>query len=226
MKSIRIISTILLLVLTGCGGNRHTDVTEEKLNSYSTVTDYFTREEIKDLAKLLDFFNEQICITRGIDKKKIIECYDSFIERIFEMANEGIIDFKIPFEEQQEIYNQISDSLFHQIWGFDIGWKRNSRDTLKHLTYNRNGKYMKFLNKLGKEYDMIKICCEDFRLAGGVSPTWVGEIIMIKEKYNYDLNDMRLQLFVAINYLTWNDGLLRNKEYFDQLIKTRIESKL
>ena len=60
------------------------DNTEKKLNGYSTVTDYFTQEEIKDLAKLLDFFNEQICISSGIDKKNIIECYDNFIRSVYE----------------------------------------------------------------------------------------------------------------------------------------------
>jgi hypothetical protein len=195
------------------------DNTEKKLNAYPTVTDYFTKEEIKDLAKLLDFFNGQICISSGIDKKNIIECYDNFIRSVYEMVPDGYFDFKISFEEQQEIYKQISDSLFLQIWGVVTIVGKNSPDTLKSIDLKRDGKYMKFLNELGKEYEMINNYCEDFRWAGGTSVSMAEEIINIKEKYHYDLNDTRLQLVVAIHYLRWNDGLLRNRKYYNQMIK-------
>ena len=176
------------------------DTTEKKMNDYSTVTDYFTQEEIKDLAKLLDFFNEQICVSFGKDKKNTLECYDHFIRSVYEMVPEGYFDFKISFEEQQEIYKQICDSLFLQIWGVATFVGRNSPDTLKLIDLRGDGKYMKFLNELGKEYEMINTYCENFRLAGGTSVSMVENIINIKEKYHYDLNDTRLQLVVAIHY--------------------------
>ena len=210
MRGIRIISVSLLLLLTGCGGNRQTDTTEYKLNSNSTVTDYFSREEIKVLAKLLDFFNEQICLSRDIDKKRMIDCHDSYNERMFEMAIEGYFDLKISCEKQHEIFNQICDSLYYQIWYFDKDFRRNSPNFW--ASYNSDGKYLKFLDELGKECEMIKKCCEDLRAAGDISPTWVAEFMMIKKGYNYDLTDIRLQLVVALHYLTWNDRLCRIKE--------------
>jgi hypothetical protein len=224
MKSINIISAIFLFMLAGCGENSQTSSTEKKLNSYSTITDYFTQKEIKDLAKLLDFFNEQICVSSGIDKKKIIECYDGFIEKFNERVMEGIIDVKIPFDEQQRMYKQISDSLFHQIWILSSWVGRNSPDTLKSINYNFiDGRYMKFMNELGKDYEMIKEYCEVsvVHLGGGISPSMVEDIMMIKERYNYDLNDIRLQLVVAIHYLTQNDLSTRNKEYYEELLRNR-----
>jgi hypothetical protein len=114
-----------MLFLASCKDN-----TEKKLNDYSSVTDYFTKEEIKDLEKLLDFFNEQICASSGIDKKDIIKCYDNYNEGMMIMASEGYFDMKISFDKQQEIYNQISDGLFHHIWGFSIHQAINSPDTI------------------------------------------------------------------------------------------------
>ena len=143
---------VFLLILSGC-----TYDTGKKLNSNLTITNCFTQEEIKDLAKLLDFFNEHICVSEGIDKKEIIKCYDSFIQRMIETAEAGSLDAQIPFSLQKEIYNQISDSLFNRIWVFGrsrIKW--GEPDTLKHIEYRRDGKYMEFLEELGKEYEMVK----------------------------------------------------------------------
>ena len=200
---------VFLLIFSGC-----THDTEKKLNSYLTVTDCFTPEEIKDLTKLLDFFNEQICISEGIDKKEIIKCYDSFMKRMIETAEAGSLEVKIPFAKQQEMYHQISDSFLNQIWVFGksrISW--DSPDTLIHIDYKRDGKYMEFLKELGKEYEMVKNYREDFVSAGGISPSMSRDILMIKEDYQYDLNDVRLQLVIAIHYLTMNDKFERKERY-------------
>ena len=182
--------------------------------SKKDLTDCFTPEEIKDLAKLLDFFNEYICVSEGIDKKEIIKCYDSFIQRMIETAEAGSLDAQIPFTQQKEIYNQISDSLFNHIWGFGKSRiKLDSPDTLKYITYRIDGKYMEFLNKLGKEYEFVKNYSEDFELAGDISPSMIADILMIKETYQYDLNDVRLQLVIAIHYLTMNDKHKRKERY-------------
>ena len=197
-----------LLILGSC-----TYDTERKLNSNLTVTDCFTQEEIKDLTKLLDFFNEQICVSNAIDKKEIIKCYDSFIKRMSETAETGNFEIKIPFAKQREIYNQISDSLFNQIWCFGKTWRRDSPDTLKSIDYRIDGKYMKFLKELGKEYELAKNYSETLELAYGISPSMVGDILMIKERYQYDLKDIRLQLVMAVHYLTMNDKYERKEKY-------------
>ena len=88
---------VFFLILSSCAYD-----TEKRLNSFSTVTDCFTQEEVKDLAKLLDFFNEHICVSEGIDKKEIIKCYDSFIQRMIETAEAGSLDAQIPFTQQKK----------------------------------------------------------------------------------------------------------------------------
>ena len=196
---ITIFTVAFTLILSGC-----TYDTEKKLHSNSTVTAYFTHEEINDLTKLLDFFNEQICISNGIEKKEIIKCYDSFFKKMLETVEAGNLETKISFAKQKEIYNQISDSLFNQIWAYSKSWKRDSSDSLKFIDFKIGSKYVKFLKELGKEYEMVKNYSETFGIAGGISPSMVEEILMTKERYQYDLNDVRLQLVVAIHYLTIN----------------------
>ena len=199
---------VFLLSWSGCTYN-----TERKLNNNATVTDCFTREEIKDLTKLLDFFNEQICVLKSTEKKKVIECYDGFIERMSKTVETGSFEINISFEKQYEIYKQISDSVFNQIWVFGRSWSRSSPDTLKRIDYRVDGKYVKFLKELGNDYDMIKTYSMSLELAYSLSPSMIGEILMIKEEYQYDLTDIRLQLVVAIHYLTMNDQFERKEKY-------------
>ena len=104
--------------------------------------------------------------------------------------------------------------MFNCIWVFGrsrIKW--GEPDTLKHIEYRRDGKYMDFLKELGKEYEMVKNYREDFGLAGGISVSMSRDILMIKEDYQYDLNDVRLQLVIAIHYLTMNDKFERIERY-------------
>ena len=210
---------VFLLIFSSCT----TYDTEKKLNSNLTVTDCFTQEEIKDLAKLLDFFNEQIGVSKGMDKKEIIECYDSFVERMYETMETGNFDIRISFDKQKEIYNQISDSLFNQIWRFGERhiWERDSpsgtfkySDTLRYIDCRMDGKYAKFLKEFGKENEMAEAYSESLETSGGISPTLIFGILRIKKHHQYDLNDIRLQLVLAIHYLTLNDQYERKEKYY------------
>ena len=213
LKQITKIVIVLLLILSGCSYD-----TEKKLCNSLTVTDCFTHEEIKDLAKLLDFFNEQICVSSGMNKKEIIKCYDSFIERMWKETVEiGGVELKIPYFKQQEVYNQISDSLFNQIWIFIKNRKRNETgtlDTLRTIEYRIDGKYVKFLKELGKEYELAKNYSETLEIFYNISPSMYSDIFVIKEYYQYDLNDIRLQLVLAIHYLTMNDQYQRKEKFY------------
>jgi hypothetical protein len=101
-------------------------------------------------------------------------------------------------------------------------WERDSpsgtfkySDTLKYIDYNRiNSKYPKFLKELGKEYELIKNYSESLETSGGISPIMIGDILIIKKHHQYDLNDIRLQLVLAIHYLTLNDQYERKEKYY------------
>ena len=199
MKKIFYITTLLLLI--GCKNN-----SGKELASFRTITDIFDQLEIADLNIILNFFNDQICSIEN--KANIIECYQSFFERV-ELTNEtGNFDLRISFQKQQEMYNQISEHTFNQIWIFNEGRMLYLREEKSYIfetiEFNSYGKYLKFLKELGKKNKTIKGYYEDWITAGGMSPTVIGSVL--SDYKHYDIRDLRIQLVIAIHYLTLNHG--------------------
>ncbi len=202
----KIYQIIALLVLIGCSTSNR-----EKLESNSTITTVFNKSEIRDLTKILEFFNEQICAAQNVDKNNLLDCFQSFFMRLAEADQTGSIEIRIPYEEQQNMYKQISDSTFNQIWLFEKIWNRHSTDTLKHINYKYDGKYVEFLSALSKEDEVIRNYYENFKALRGISPSMVAELVKNYDFYN--INDIRIRLVVAIHYLTMNDQFERNEKY-------------
>ena len=211
----KIFYIIVLLLLIGCKTNN-----EKKLENNRTVTTIFDKSEIEDLRKILTFFNEQIC-----DNENIIECYQRFLKRVAEQEKEYIIEINIPFQEQLKMYNQINENTFNQIWVFYEMRHRDYPDVLKYLNFNINGKYLKFLKEFGKENIIIENYLDRYRQLGGISMPYSSitkyledydeqGIRRVKDIYeDYDVEDERIQLVIAIHYLTLNDNFERIEKY-------------
>src|SRR5690606_37030705 len=120
-------------------------------------------------------------------------------------------EIKIPFSEQQKLYDSISDSTFNQIWCLGKSWKRDSPDTLKHIGLRYDGKYSEFLKSFGKENKVIQGDYQTFEDAGAISPSMVAGLLFNYE--DYDVRDIRIKLIVAIHYLTMSDQNERKEEY-------------
>ena len=141
---------IALVILIGCSGSN-----QENLESNSTAINIFNKSEIRDLTRILEFFNKQICTNQHLDKNNLNDCYQSFFERISEVEKIGNIEIKISFDEQKKMYAQLNDSTFNQIWTFSKGVNQFSNDTLQQIEIKYDCKYVDFLNQLGKDYDVI-----------------------------------------------------------------------
>ena len=200
MKILYII--IAFFIFIGCS-----TINDDSFESNPTISNVFSKSEIKDLKTLMIYFNEQICVTQQIEITKISDCYQSFFKRMSQATSAGDINIKIPFDDQQNIYKKISKTTFEEIWDFGKSWKPNSSDTLKHIHFKYDGKYMRFLEELGKDDKMIKYYLEAFKSAGDMSPSMVSPLLMNYE--NYNIEDIRIRLFVAIHYLTLNDKIKR-----------------
>ena len=164
------------------------------------------------MRKILTFFNEQIC-----DNENVIECYQSFLKRVAEQQEECIdIEINIPFQEQLKMYNQINENTFNQIWDFN-----SSAD---YPDFNINGKYLKFLEKFGKKNIIIEQYLDRYMSCRCTSVPFFSIVIYLEDfdeqgsrrvKYiyeDYDVEDERIQLAIAIHYLILNDKFERHRK--------------
>jgi hypothetical protein len=184
---------------------------QEKLNDNSTIKTVFNDIEIQDLETILEFFDSKICETENIDESNISDCYQSFFERMAQYEKTGIIEFRIPFEDQENIYEIINQTTFNEIWTFGKSWKRESDQAFKYLSYNLNGKYVEYLEELGNENKIIKNYIETLYGAGDISPIMFANVLMGYK--NYDITDIQIRLMIAIHYMTLNDQEERNEKY-------------
>ncbi|MBS2211989.1 hypothetical protein KEM09_11270 [Carboxylicivirga mesophila] len=184
---------------------------QQKMELDSTINHLFNQSEIKDLETILNFFNNQIARFIGQSSENEELCYLKFLEIMTTPPDTACFDVPISFEEQLEMYSQISDTTFNQIWVFHESMKKNSTVTNKRLELTFHGKYQLFLKQLGNEYKFLKNYHESLRAMRCLSASmWWNPIVHHKE---YNLNDIKVRLFIAIHYLTINDQNKRREKF-------------
>ncbi|MEP5338330.1 MAG: hypothetical protein ABJL44_09935 [Algibacter sp.] len=160
--------------------------------SVTELDNNFTTEQISDLNKITSFFKNQVCLNTNADFKK---CYRQIPHEYLEATGSGFWD-SITFEKQQELYREISESTFNEIWCL-------CRAELKNICAITKGKYQKYLTELGKTNPVIAKYAKNI-LASGIFD--FGKVIhysnVINDKKHFDLNDPNIQLILAIHYLS------------------------
>ncbi|MFC0878884.1 hypothetical protein ACE01N_19985 [Saccharicrinis sp. FJH2] len=204
MKKILLIAYCFLII--SCSSTRKDD-----LKSNVTIREVFNDQEIKDLTVILNFFEEQIASQIRNEAPDKLDYFENYLAQLTSAAKSGELILKIPYIKQEEMYNQISDSTFKQIWTFGKYWKYQSTDTLKYLVYNQNGKYIRFLSKLGENDPIVQSYYQTFIDFGDLAPTMIANILMRYKELN--LSDVRIRLMIAIHYLTINDQFERKEKY-------------
>ena len=204
MKKICYIVTLLFLI--GCLNS-----CQKRLESSSTLTEIFNESEIQDFSKILEFFDNEVCESEKVDSNNIYDCYKIFFKRMSQAVETGNIEIKIDFDSQKKLYNKISDSTFNQIWWFGKSWSEKKVDTLKYIDIRYDGKYVVFLNKLGRDYQVIEDYHKRFEAFGAITPSMINEIFVNYDQY--DIKDERVRLMIAVHYLTIYDQYLRKEKY-------------
>jgi hypothetical protein len=183
---------------------------EKKLSEISEINEVFTHTEIEDLELLYNFFCESICLDNN---ESIINCYKTFLKSCGDSAEQnGSLFLPFSFDKQLDLYQQFSDSTFHQIWSFGKSWNRKENsDTLKYVYYKWDGKFHEFLRITSKETKFSKQYLEAWEAAGDISPTLIAGITHNHDQF--DLRDLRVRFILAIHFLTLNDSYKRKEKY-------------
>ena len=204
MKNLLLIST--LLIALSCTTQKQNDLLNDQ-----TTKKLFTTTEINDLAKIQTFFDKSIGLTDSDKQENVEKVYTDFFLQNADI--EKVADFKtlINFSDQKELYNQLDENTFNDIWEISWSKKGNSVDSLQHIQLNGHGKYMDLLKTVGKQDTVINNYYNSLEIAGDISPSMFADLVRNYE--NYNINDSKIRLIIAIHYLTINDQLKRKAKY-------------
>lgn len=186
--------TLLLLITT-------LSCQSQSLSDYQDVREVFNTDEIADLEKIMDFFNRTICEAENVPDTKVLDCYDHFFKRMRSAEQTGVIDLKIPQAAQEQLLKDLSPNTLNEIWSFSHV-NGSCPPEVFVLNLKVKSKYVRFLKLMARENGEIKNYVEMLEGAGELSAGMVADVML--NYRDYDIRDERIQLFMAVHYLTFN----------------------
>ena len=208
MKKLVFLFTILLLL--ACSENESKTLKEMK--SDKLLSESFTENELVNLAKIVDFFEEQIC--DEVKENNIQKCYKKFLKQDSIRLVDGGKLFMMDYFKQKKLFSNL-DSVFLKSF-YDKGKmdkliginpeKRINYEYLNLKVYGQKGlsKYVSFLKKLSKENKLLEKYVESAEISNDFPPI-NGQSILIYHYNKHRINDIKIRLLYSFHHLNVNE---------------------
>ncbi|AUC86271.1 hypothetical protein CW731_13720 [Polaribacter sp. ALD11] len=176
----------------------------DEMKADDSMSKFFTVNELKELSKIVDFFEDEICFEKNKSKEV---CYFDFNKKIIASALYGnkALELQIDYKLQQKLCSEIDRLFFKEIWNHNIYLREGVKYADKAYNLNQFGKYMLFLESLKEEdvlfRDFYKMFSLSNEISFGVNASAFNKL-EIKE-----FKGIKRRLFFAIYYLTLNDKI-------------------
>lgn len=183
-----------IFTIASCGNSDNDLLSEESL-----VLEHFTLQEAEELQKIHDFFITHVSNVKDPNSSEAIDDLTHFLIDLKEAGSTGVIEIPISYEEEKNLIGELSTSLIDKIWDKDT--------EIGYLNMHPLSDYVQFLLELGKEHPIAKDYAEKIQQAGTISSTVISSLLMSPEKYDTNVNAIRL--LIAIHYITidYNNNL-------------------
>jgi hypothetical protein len=189
---------ILTIGLFSCSGGKQI---QKELSGDSILHKHFDKSEVRDLSRIVLFFDNFITSEYGTKEDSISLCYQRFMDSIeFQALYAKKVDTKLDQQGIDNLFSQIDSSTFNSIWYFSEGYSRPTKDSLIVLDISVLSPYAKFLFDLGKEDSNFSVYSNNFSMAGDISPIIATEIDLARTPF--DFTNPRTRLAIAIHFIT------------------------
>lgn len=123
-----------------------------ELADYQAVTIVFTKQEVADLQAMLGLFEKEIGIQPNASPEAIAAGYDVFNRQVAGWYENGNTrDYPLSDEKIVNILDTLHLGTFRSIWNIGVSTYPNGDKRLQ-IGIHTSGKFMDFLNALGKDY--------------------------------------------------------------------------
>jgi len=170
------------------------------LENDTIVNKYFDKSEIKELHKLVIFF-DNIVLNNCVLEDSLAICYTKYYKEIYETAIlTGNIDFKLDRNKLNDTVDSLSKSTFNKIWKYRDFVHRKTGEHIQELQIKLQSNYFDFIIESAKVDSKWKAYYDNIMTAGDISPTLISGVLYNCEQFNFDFE--RERLFLAIHHLT------------------------
>ena len=205
----RLLCLLLVFSLFGCSQQEKSNY--EKLSNDAVITQSFTDAERQNLAKILDFVEDQICK----DSKEISPqlCYEALlIKDSIKSTQDGILRV-LDYQEQKILYKELDSSFINDLWSregekFINRYVGDSLYTYKYESFHLKpfgSKYANFLEKFAQQNEYVKHYLERARVPGEFYTPYLSVYMSIDYR-KFDFSDIKIQLLYAFYYLDINEN--------------------
>lgn len=188
------LTTILLLSFSTCLNN----------NSTSELKQYFTKNQIKNLNQINNFF-----ISDYLKSNK--EDFSQAFKNMFKQVSINGIDTllnHVDFEKQRKLYSSIPNT-FKEIWEVNqiaTGMYKGE----EYIIPKYKGQFQSYIKHLGQTNLLAADCWNQMELAGDFNQGSLN--FYISQNYDtIDYDDFNNQIIISIYYLTLIDNYERDK---------------
>ncbi len=187
------------------------------MRSDNLMAKFFTNDELKDLAKIVDFFESQMCKSEGKNQSSK-DCYKGFVEKDSTLYMKGSFHTFIDYKEQKNLYKNIDSIFFNDLW-FE-GEETRFYGEEKPYKYNSyslkiyDSKYFKFVKEISNENKIVSEYIESVEIANDFSSH--SPLVFLSYYYNrYNFKDVKIRLIYAFYYLNINESYINryNQSY-------------
>ena len=201
----KLIYFLSILLFINC--DKKENLAYKEMKADKLLSESFTDNELKDLAKLVDFFESQICLDKNVSKE---ECYFNFNQdkinttfKNYKTKNNEFITIPINYKLQTKLYKKIDSTFFKEIWINSTILNNITGKPEKRDWYDINlfGEYSKFMKKTGEVNNDIFFTniYENLNLSNELSPSIT--IIETQKLSTNDYKDIKKKLYFSIYYL-------------------------
>lgn len=185
----------------------------EEMKSDKLLSDSFTKKELKNLAKIVDFFEGEICME--VKETNIQKCYNKFLKldsiRFIDKSQLYLLDYK----KQKQLYSNLDSTFIKAFWNKAkasglVGIKPEKRINYEYLSlkfYNKDGlsKYVSFLKKYSKQNIFFKNYIESAEISNDFPPL-AGQSVLIYNYTKFNFSDIKIRLIYSLHHLNVNES--------------------
>jgi hypothetical protein len=188
-------------------------ITYNEMRSDKFMSDFFTDNELQDLAKIVDFFESEMLEKFSESKKyNLQETYKKFniADSIEYRKNFSYLIF-LNFKKQKELYKKLDSNLVYKIWVHPRSNKTNKL-IKEELFIKCYGEYLNFLKKVGEidiKYGLFKRYAQGVENQCGISIQNTMDLTLNYRFFNTE--DIKTRLLFAVHYLSTNEELIQTQ---------------